>query len=80
MPGERSEKLDACNSTPTAVSSGASYTCPDGGPGYRREAYGGGLYLGLVPQDGRGVELLLQRTGYRKSGKNRMHLDLRTAI
>jgi predicted enzyme related to lactoylglutathione lyase len=46
--------------------------------GYRREAYSGGLYLALVPQDGRGVELLLQRTGDRKAGKNRMHLDLRT--
>lgn len=46
--------------------------------GYRREAYGGGPYLSLVPQDGRGVELLLQRTGDRKSEKNRVHLDLRT--
>ncbi len=46
--------------------------------GYRREAYGGGQYLGPVPQDGRGMELLLQRTGDLKSGKNRMHLDLRT--
>ena len=47
--------------------------------GYRREGYGGGPYLGLVPPDGRGVELLLQRTGDRKSEKNRVHLDLRTA-
>jgi len=46
--------------------------------GYRREAYGGGPYLGLVPQDGRGMELLLQRTDDHKSGKNRVHLDLRT--
>lgn len=46
--------------------------------GYRRQAYGGGPYLALVPQDGRGVELLLQRTGDRKGGKNRVHLDLRT--
>lgn len=46
--------------------------------GYRREAYGGGPYLSLVPQEGRGVELLLQRTGDSKTGKNRVHLDLRT--
>ena len=46
--------------------------------GYRRQAYGGGPYLALVPQDGGGVELLLQRTGDRKGGKNRVHLDLRT--
>jgi len=46
--------------------------------GYRREVYGGGSYLGLVPDDGRGVELLLQRTSDRKSDKNRVHLDLRT--
>lgn len=46
--------------------------------GYRREPPCGGLYLGLVPQDGLGMELLLQRTGDRKFGKNRMHLDLRT--
>ena len=46
--------------------------------GYRRQPYGGGPYLALVPPDGRGVELLLQRTGDRKSGKNRVHLDLRT--
>ncbi len=47
--------------------------------GYRREGYGGGSYLGLVPQDGQGVEMLLQRTGDRRSEKNRVHLDLRTA-
>lgn len=46
--------------------------------GYRREPYGGGPYLALVPQDGRGIELLLQRTDDRKSGKTRVHLDLRT--
>lgn len=47
--------------------------------GYSREGYGSGRYLGLVPPDGRGVELLLQRTDDRKSEKNRVHLDLRTA-
>jgi len=46
--------------------------------GYRREAYGGGSYLSLIPADDHGVELLLQRTSDRKSDKNRVHLDLRT--
>ena len=45
---------------------------------YRRDEYGGGQYLSLIPQDGRGVELLLQRTGDPKVEKNRVHLDLRT--
>jgi predicted enzyme related to lactoylglutathione lyase len=45
--------------------------------GYRREAYGGGPYL--VPHGGQGMELLLQRTDDRKSGKTRVHLGLRTA-
>ena len=44
-------------------------------PGYRREGYGGGRYLSLVPQGVPGVELLLQRTGDYKSEKNRVHLD-----
>ncbi len=47
--------------------------------GYRREGYGGGPYLSLVPQEGRGVELLLQQTGDPKVEKNRVHLDLRTS-
>ncbi|PRY12229.1 putative enzyme related to lactoylglutathione lyase [Kineococcus rhizosphaerae] len=47
--------------------------------GYRRDEYGGGPYLSLVPSSGDGVELLLQRTGDPKGGKNRMHLDLRTS-
>jgi predicted enzyme related to lactoylglutathione lyase len=47
--------------------------------GHRREAYGGGPYLSLVPADGAGVELLLQRTTDPKHGKNRVHLDLRTS-
>jgi predicted enzyme related to lactoylglutathione lyase len=46
--------------------------------GYRREPYGGGPYLALRSHDGQGMELLLQRTDDRKSGKNRLHLDLRT--
>jgi catechol 2,3-dioxygenase-like lactoylglutathione lyase family enzyme len=36
-----------------------------------------GRYHRLVPADGRGVELLLQKVDDRKRGKNRMHLDLR---
>lgn len=46
--------------------------------GYRREAYGGGPYLALVPHDGQGMELLLQHTDDRKAGKHGVHLDLRT--
>jgi predicted enzyme related to lactoylglutathione lyase len=34
-------------------------------------------YLQLLPADGKGVELLLQKVDDRKLGKNRMHLDLR---
>lgn len=34
-------------------------------------------YHRLLPADGKGVELLLQRVEDRKLGKNRMHLDLR---
>ena len=35
-------------------------------------------YRSLVPADGSGVEILLQRTQDEKLGKNRLHLDLRT--
>ncbi|TCC23227.1 VOC family protein [Kribbella sindirgiensis] len=38
-----------------------------------------GVYLSLVPADGVGVEVLLQKVDDRKHGKNRVHLDLRTA-
>ncbi|WP_051450825.1 VOC family protein [Actinospica robiniae] len=34
-------------------------------------------YHRLLPADGRGVELLLQRVDEPKLGKNRMHVDLR---
>jgi predicted enzyme related to lactoylglutathione lyase len=37
-----------------------------------------GVYQGLVPADGPGIEVLLQRTADAKHGKNRVHLDLRT--
>jgi predicted enzyme related to lactoylglutathione lyase len=46
--------------------------------GYVREDEGGGTYQSQVPADGKGVEVLLQRTSDGKSGKNRVHLDLRT--
>jgi predicted enzyme related to lactoylglutathione lyase len=39
----------------------------------------GGPYRTLVPEDGQGIEVLLQRTGDDKRQKNRVHLDLRTA-
>ncbi len=38
----------------------------------------GGTYRSVLPADGFGVELLLQRTTDAKHGKNRVHLDLRT--
>ena len=47
--------------------------------GYARAAPPSGPYQGLVPADGQGVEILLQRVPEVKSKKNRLHLDLRTA-
>jgi predicted enzyme related to lactoylglutathione lyase len=38
-----------------------------------------GPYRSLVPADGDGIEVLLQRVGEEKEQKNRLHLDLRTA-
>jgi predicted enzyme related to lactoylglutathione lyase len=35
-------------------------------------------YRSVLPADGFGIEVLLQRTGDAKHGKNRVHLDLRT--
>ena len=35
------------------------------------------VYCQLIPADGDGVELLLQKTVERKAAKNRMHIDLR---
>lgn len=46
--------------------------------GYVREGQSE-IYLSLVPADGAGVEILLQRVTDTKLGKNRLHLDLRTA-
>ena len=49
-----------------------------GALGYVREGDAPGRYLTLLPADGRGAEILLQRVPEGKSGKNRVHLDLRT--
>jgi predicted enzyme related to lactoylglutathione lyase len=46
--------------------------------GYVADGDPDGIYLSLVPADGPGMEVLLQRTGDEKAGKNRVHLDLRT--
>jgi predicted enzyme related to lactoylglutathione lyase len=46
--------------------------------GYLREGSAGKIYQTLVPADGRGCEILLQRVPDRKSAKTRLHLDLRT--
>jgi predicted enzyme related to lactoylglutathione lyase len=44
------------------------------------DAGGGGTrYCTLLPSDGVGIEVLLQRVPEAKAGKNRVHLDLRTA-
>jgi len=45
--------------------------------GYRAEPSSPGRYRQLLPPDGNGVELLLQRVPESKAGKNRLHLDLR---
>jgi len=45
--------------------------------GYRAEPSSPGRYQQLLPGDGNGVELLLQRVDERKQAKNRLHLDLR---
>lgn len=46
--------------------------------GYVRERPGSDRYQTLLPADGEGAEILLQRVPERKQGKNRLHLDLRT--
>lgn len=45
--------------------------------GYRIEPTTGGRYQTLLPADGNGVEVLLQRVPEGKRAKNRLHLDLR---
>jgi len=46
--------------------------------GYVDTGGGGSPYRALLPGDGVGVEVLLQRVGDQKREKNRVHLDLRT--
>lgn len=46
--------------------------------GYVRVGETDGPYQALVPADGRGIELLLQRVPEAKTSKSRLHLDLRT--
>jgi predicted enzyme related to lactoylglutathione lyase len=46
--------------------------------GYRVDGPAVGQYLGLFPNDGPGIQLLLQRVDDPKPAKNRLHLDLRT--
>jgi len=46
--------------------------------GYRPVEEPGDRYLSLIPADGEGLELLLQRVTDVKRQKNRLHLDLRS--
>jgi predicted enzyme related to lactoylglutathione lyase len=46
--------------------------------GYVEAGPNTGPYQTLLPADGHGIEVLLQRTADAKRGKNRVHLDLRT--
>ena len=47
--------------------------------GYLPGPAGSPTYRSLIPADGQGIEVLLQRTPDEKCQKNRLHLDLRTA-
>lgn len=47
--------------------------------GYTAPASAHPSYRRLLPADGRGIEILLQRVPEVKLAKNRLHLDLRTA-
>ena len=47
--------------------------------GYAAGAAAGGHYRSLMPESGEGIEVLLQQVVDEKHGKNRLHLDLRTA-
>jgi predicted enzyme related to lactoylglutathione lyase len=47
--------------------------------GFVRDRDASGSYLSLVPGDGNGIEVLLQKVDDEKRGKNRLHFDLRTA-
>jgi predicted enzyme related to lactoylglutathione lyase len=69
--GELALVLDAADLERAAVFWGAVLGYSRGGAS--------GRYLSLLPPGGVGVELLLQQTDDVKRGKNRLHLDLRTA-
>lgn len=51
----------------------------EGALGYRRAAGAADPYVVLADPAGARPELLLQRVGEPRTGKNRMHLDLRVA-
>jgi predicted enzyme related to lactoylglutathione lyase len=46
--------------------------------GYVRDGDAEGNFQSLIPSDGIGVEVMLQRVAEAKATKNRVHLDLRT--
>jgi predicted enzyme related to lactoylglutathione lyase len=46
--------------------------------GFVQEGDASARYLSLLPADGNGIEVLLQKVDDEKHGKNRLHLDLRT--
>jgi predicted enzyme related to lactoylglutathione lyase len=46
--------------------------------GYADQGAAGTTYRSVLPADGPGAEILLQRTADETHGKNRVHLDLRT--
>jgi predicted enzyme related to lactoylglutathione lyase len=46
--------------------------------GYSRDGEPSERYLSLLPASEHGPDVLLQKVPERKSGKNRLHLDLRT--
>ena len=46
--------------------------------GYVRDGVATGRYQTLLPADGKGAEILLQRVPEEKQAKTRVHLDLRT--
>jgi len=47
--------------------------------GYAAGGQASGTYRSLWPASGAGIEVLLQQVDDEKQGKNRLHLDLRTA-
>ena len=47
--------------------------------GYAAGSATGGHYRSLTPESEEGIEVLLQQVDDEKHGKNRLHLDLRTA-